>query len=267
MGGLLATISIGIDPMIEIGPVSLAWHGLFIAIGILTGGVVAGYYGQNRGLDTAPFYTIGIILVVGSLIGAKLFFLLEHGQLLEPSEWFNSQGFTFYGGFIAAALGIGIYVWRERLPVGYMDAVAFGLPLGIAIGRLGDVINGEHFGPATDFFLGVQNTHPDALVPSPDLAYHSGGLYEVMLGAIVFLIVLTFRSRLQRPWAMSWTVLSLIAIGRFIEFFVRSDSDTLALGLEIAQWTSVLIVAICAVGAWLTLGSGREWLRQRRATA
>ena len=32
---------------------------------------------------------------------------------------------------------------------------AFGLPLGIAIGRIGDVINGEHYGPATNFFLGV----------------------------------------------------------------------------------------------------------------
>src|SRR6266540_2913366 len=114
MPGALSTITIGIDPTIEIGPLTLAWHGITIA------------------------------------------------------------------------LGIRFYVWRKRLSVEYLDAVAFGLPLGIAIGRIGDVINGEHYGPATNFFLGVRNTHPDALTPNPDLAYHSGGLYEVLIGAIVF---------------------------------------------------------------------------------
>lgn len=257
MSGVLSVITIGIDPTIELGPITLAWHGATIALGILVGGVVAGYYGSNRGLDTAPFYTIAIILVGASLVGGRLFFLAEHGQLFEPGEWFGTQGFTLWGGVVGAAIGIAAYIWRQRLSIAYLDAVAFGLPLGLSIGRIGDVINGEHFGPSTTFFLGVQNTHPDALTPSADLAYHSGGLYEVILGAAVFLIVLAFRGRLQRPFAMIWTVLALIAIGRFLEFFVRSDSDTLALGLETAQWTSLALLAIAAVGAWWTLGRGR----------
>ena len=257
MGGALSVITIGIDPTVDLGPITLAWHGTTIALGILIGGVVAGYYGRNRGLDTAPFYTIAIILVGASLVGGRLFFLAEHGQLLDPGEWFGTQGFTLYGGVVGAAIGIAIYILRQRIGVAYLDAVAFGFPLGLSIGRIGDVINGEHFGPATTFFLGVQNTHPDALTPSPDLAYHSGGMYEVILGAAVFLIVLSLRPYLQRPFAMSWTVLALIAIGRFLEFFIRSDSDTLALGLETAQWTSLALIAIVAVGAWWTLGRGQ----------
>ena len=81
--------------------------------------------------------------------------------------------------------------------------VAFGLPLGIAIGRIGDVIYGEHYGTATDFILGVRNTHPDADVPSPDVAYHSGGLYEMLIGAVVFAIVWSLRRRLAAPTAMT----------------------------------------------------------------
>jgi prolipoprotein diacylglyceryltransferase len=53
-------------------------------------------------------------------------------------------------------------------------------------------------------------------------------------------------------------VLGLFAVGRFFEFFVRSDSDDLALGLEIAQWTSLLLLAVVAVGAWLTLDRRRH---------
>jgi phosphatidylglycerol:prolipoprotein diacylglycerol transferase len=251
---LPAVITIGIDPTIDIGPITIAWHGLTIAIGILIGGVAVALDARRRGLDPERVYAIGMILIVGALVGGRAFYLLEHGDLDDPGAWLGTTGFTFYGGFIAAALGIAYYVRRERLSVSYLDAIAAGLPLGLAIGRIGDVINGEHYGPASDLFLAVRNSHPDALTPDPDLAYHSGGLYEVLIGAIVFAIVWPLRKRLQpRPLALMWLMLALLAAGRFFEFFLRSDSDDLALGLEIAQWTSLLLLAIAAAGAWLTL--------------
>lgn len=253
-----AAITIGIDPTIELGPLTLAWHGITIAIGILVGGFIANREARRRNLNVQPLETMALILTAGALVGARVFYLAEQGELLEPSEWFGTTGFTFYGGFIGAALGIGVYLWRRRLSLAYLDAIAVGVPLGIAVGRIGDVINGEHYGPATDFFLGVRNTHPDALTPSPDLAYHSGGLYEVLLGLVIFAIIWPLRRRLQQPTAMVWIVLALLAAGRFLEFFVRSDSDTLAFGLVTAQWTSVLLLIIAAVGAWLTLNRNRS---------
>jgi phosphatidylglycerol:prolipoprotein diacylglycerol transferase len=262
VAALPAVITIGIDPTIEIGPITIAWHGLTIAIGIVIGGMAVALDARRRGLDPERVYAIGMILIVGALAGGRAFYLLEQGDLDDPGAWLGTTGFTFYGGFIAAALGIAYYVRRERLSVSYLDAIAAGLPLGLAIGRVGDVINGEHYGPASDFFLAVRNTHPDALTPNPDLAYHSGGLYEVLIGASVFAIVWPLRKRLQpRPLALMWLMLALLALGRFFEFFLRSDSDDLALGLEIAQWTSLLILAITGAGAWLTL---RRWPAPQR---
>jgi phosphatidylglycerol:prolipoprotein diacylglycerol transferase len=249
----LSVITIGIDPTIELGPVTIAWHGLTIAIGILVGGVAVAHEARRRGLDPERVYAIGMILVIGALVGGRAFYLLEQGELDDPGAWFGTTGFTFYGGFIAAALGIAYYLRRQRLSVSYLDAIAAGLPLGLAVGRLGDVINGEHYGSASSFLLAVRNSHPDALTPNPALAYHSGGLYEVLIGAIVFAIVWPLRKRLHRPLALMWLMLVLLALGRFFEFFLRSDSADLALGLETAQWTSVLILAIAAAGAWLTL--------------
>jgi phosphatidylglycerol---prolipoprotein diacylglyceryl transferase len=265
VSGDFSVITIGIDPTIELGPLTLAWHGITIGLGVLVGGVAAGYEARQRGLNTEPLYTIGMILVAGALVGGRLYFLAEHGRLLDAGAWFGTRGFTFYGGLIAAALGIGAYLWRQRLSVEYLDAVAAGLPLGIAIGRLGDVINGEHYGPQTQFFLGVRNTHPDADVPSPDVAYHSGGLYEALIGAVVFAIVWPLRERLRRPTAVTWLVIALLAAGRFAEFFVRSDAETLGLGLETAQWTSLGLIAAAGLGAWLTIG--RRGGRPRRSPA
>ena len=214
--------------MIHIGPLTLAWHGITIALGILVGGGVAGYYARERGLAADPLYTIGMILVLGALVGGRLYYLAERGDLLDSGEWLGTRGFTFYGGFIAAAVGIGVYLWRARLSVAYLDVVAVGLPLGIAIGRIGDVINGEHYGPATDFFLGVRNKHPDADVPSPYVAYHSGGLYEVLIGAIVFAIVwplgrFTFVDRPQ-TFEQDWQPMQLSPLAMLITFFSASSS-------------------------------------------
>ena len=58
--------------------------------------------------------------------------MAEHGGAL-----LSTRGLTFDGGFILAGLAIAAYVRRAHLPLGYLDAAAFGLPLGVAIGRIG----------------------------------------------------------------------------------------------------------------------------------
>jgi phosphatidylglycerol:prolipoprotein diacylglycerol transferase len=255
---MLSVIRIGIDPEIHLGPVTLAWHGLTIAIGILVGGLAAAREARRRGLNPEHMTTLGMILVIAALVGGRIFYLAEHDLLSDPGEWLGTTGFTFDGGFILAAVGIALYLRLRRLSVGYLDAIAVGLPLGVAIGRIGDVINGEHYGPATTFFLGVQNTHPDALVPSPDVAYHSGGLYEVILATIIFAIVWPLRRRLQRPTAMTWLVLGLFSLGRFIEFFARSDSPEALWGLSTTQVTSLVLLAVSILGAAATLRAPRK---------
>jgi phosphatidylglycerol:prolipoprotein diacylglycerol transferase len=254
-----AVITVGIDPMIHLGPVTLAWHGLTIAIGILIGGLMARAEMRARGLDPAPLQTIALILIVGAIVGSRLFYLVEHGQLTDPDAWLDNRGFTFYGGFIVVAIALVAYIRRRRLSVEYLDASALGLTLGYGIGRIGDLINGEHYGPGTTFFLGVRNTHPDADVPRHDVAYHSGGLYEMLIGFFAFAIAMALRRRLRdRPTAMIWLVIALLALGRFVEFFARSDSATIALGLETAQWVSVALIVLAAVGAWITVRGSRR---------
>lgn len=244
-----AVITIGIDPEIHLGPITVAWHGLMIAIGILAGGLAAARYARERGLGVDPLYAIGALLAIGGIVGGRLFYLLEHGGPL-----FGTTGFTFDGGVILAALLIAGYVWRSGLSARYLDAVAVGLPLGVAIGRIGDVINGEHYGPRSDFFLAVRNSNPDALTPNSHLAYQNGGLYEVLLAALIFAIVWPLRHRLRHTGDAVWLVLGLFALGRFFEFFARSDSPSLALGLDNAQWTSLVLLAASLLGWWLTVG-------------
>jgi phosphatidylglycerol---prolipoprotein diacylglyceryl transferase len=258
IGYAQAVITINIDPEIHLGPVAIAWHGLTIAIGIVVGGIAAARFLRESDLEVDPLYVLGALLTLGAVVGGRLFYVAEHGGPL-----FGTRGFTFDGGFILAAALIAAYVWRERLPARYLDAVAVGLPLGVAIGRIGDVINGEHYGPQSDFFLAVRNSHPDALTPNPDLAYWNGGLLEVILAGAIFAIVWPLRHRIRRPGNLAWLVLGLFSFGRFFEFFGRSDSPELALGLNNAQWTSLALLAVALGGWWLTSRSVRRSVSAR----
>jgi phosphatidylglycerol---prolipoprotein diacylglyceryl transferase len=247
----LAIITIRIDPELHLGPLTVAWHGLTIAIGILIGALVAARWAREHKLDTEPLVTLTALLAIGGILGGRLFYLLEHdpAALVHPGELLSTTGFTFDGGMILATVALGVYLWRAQLSARYLDAIAVGLPLGVAIGRIGDVINGEHYGARSDFFLAVRNAHPDALTPNPAFAYHNGGLYEVLLATMIFAIVWPLRHRLRRPTMLAWLVLALFAIGRFFEFFLRADSPDLALGLNNAQWTSLALLAAAAAGA------------------
>jgi phosphatidylglycerol---prolipoprotein diacylglyceryl transferase len=263
---MLSEITIGIDPTIEIGPLTVAWHGLTMAIGILIGAVAAARVLRERRLDPAELSPLVGLIAVAGLAGGKLFYLAEKGILGDPGEWFDSRGFTFNGGFVLATAATAVYVWRRGLNIGYVDAIATGLPLGVAIGRIGDVLNGEHYGPQSSWLLAVRNTHPDADVPSAAAAYHSGGLYEVLLAAAIFAVVWALRHRITQPLAMVWLVSGLFGIGRFFEFFYRSDSEQTALGLNSAQWTSLAIVAVSVTG-WLVTRRFRAARRAEPGTA
>ena len=245
---MFAAITVGIDPFIDLGPVTLSWHGLAIAVGIVIGAWLAARVAEQFGMPAEPMTTVALLAGAGGLIGGRVLYLAERDALLKPGDWLGTNGFSFNGGLALAAVAVAVYVRRSGLPLRYLDAIAVGLPLGIAIGRIGDVINGEHYGPRTDFFLAVRNTHPDASVPSPGVAYHSGGLYDLLIGALVFAVVWPLRHRLRRPTQIMWLVIALIGAGRFVEFFARSDSDTVALGLTSAQWTSLAILAVGLIG-------------------
>ncbi len=251
-----AVITIGIDPFIHVGGLTIAWHGLTVAIGVLLGALLAARWARGSELSGDPLFAIAALVAVGGLVGGRAFFLLEHGGPL-----LGSNGFTFDGGVILAALLVALYVRRKRLSLAYLDVVAAALPLGVAIGRIGDIINGEHYGPRSNFLLAVRNSNPHALTPNPHLAYQNGGLYEALLALIIFLIAWALRRRITHPLDMTWLVLGLFNLGRFSEFFLRYDSPKLALGLNNAQWTSLVLLIVVAIGWPIT----RRRLKSRPA--
>ena len=247
-----AVITIGLDPEIDLGPLQLSWHGLMIALGVVAAGWLATVYARERGLERDRVIDLVVVVAVAGMVGARVFYLVEHGDLFRPGEWLGTFGFSIYGAVILGPLAGAAYMRWRGLGMSYLDALAAGFPLGLLVGRIGDLINGEHYGSASDLPWAVRNSDPDALTPDPAVAYHSGGLYEMVLGAVMLAIVWPLRHRFERPGALFWAVIALYSAGRFAMFFYRSDSDEVALGLNSAQWTSLALFVVAALALWFT---------------
>lgn len=254
-----AAITVGLPPTFQIGPLDVAWHGLMIALGILAGGWLAFRYGDERGLERDRLQLAIMLLAGAGILGARFYFLVQSdaSALVRPGEWLGRNGYAFYGAIIVGLPAAAVYLWRGARPLQYLDGLAAGFPLGMAVGRIGDLINGEHYGPATTAPWGFHYTDPAAAVPSTQLAYQSGAFYEILLALLILGVLWPLRDRLRVPGLLLCLTIAVYAAGRFLIFFIIRDTNVVALGLRQAQLTSLALLAASIVAA--------SWLARRAA--
>lgn len=141
-------------PVIDrIGPVSP--HGLGIALGYLGGSWWMLREGRKRGLSEDHVGTILLWALVGAIVGARFFYVIGH---LEDFESFVDMLKIWEGGIslIGGIAGAVIFAYPVMRKYGYrflqvMDSAAVGLAFGIFVGRIGDLVIGDHLGKPTLF--------------------------------------------------------------------------------------------------------------------
>ncbi|MEK7693319.1 MAG: prolipoprotein diacylglyceryl transferase [Chloroflexota bacterium] len=227
----LLTISIGMDPNIaKFGSLQLTWHGIFTAVGIAAGVYLGAWLGRRQGVTEDDAYSIALVGVPAGIIGARAMYVLENRARFE-GQWLdvlriNEGGISIYGAVIGGVLGAVAYGWIRKLPITRgLDAAAFGLLLGMGIGRIGDLINGEHVAKASSLPWATEYTNP----ASPAFTYgptHPATTYEMIgdfliIGIMVFLFIQFWK---YRPGITFFAGLVLYSAMRFGVSYLRIDS-------------------------------------------
>ncbi|MTD43680.1 hypothetical protein GKE82_05005 [Conexibacter sp. W3-3-2] len=241
----LAAITLDVAPSFEFGPVELAWHGVMIAIGMALGTLLIARMAPGRGLERDRALDGAVAIAVAGIVGSRLFFIAQDApaDLVQPSAWLGTRGFAFYGAMIAAPAATWLVLRGTRRVRDYLDLYALIFPLGMAVGRIGDLLSGEHYGPPTSAPWGFIYPHPDSETPLRDVAYQAGAFYEILAAATLFAVVWAARRRFTVPGVLACVVVAGYAASRFLIFFVIRDSPEIGLGLRQAQWTSLVLVA------------------------
>jgi phosphatidylglycerol---prolipoprotein diacylglyceryl transferase len=279
---LLAVIGWPVIDRIRVGPVAISPHGLGIAAGYLAGSWWMIREGRKRGLAEENVGTILLWALVGAIFGARFFYVVGHfsdfdsiGEML--AIW--RGGISLIGG-IAGAIIFAYPVMRRYkyrfLQV--MDSAAIGLAFGIIIGRIGDLIIGDHLGKPTDFFLGwayrggqlpgpwVENPatgewtatlaggHTETLaregaslfrgseVLSTGAGVHQTALYDFFIALGLFLFLYWLNKAPRREGILIMTFAIWYGTGRVITDFLRIDKTYFGLtGSQLASIAAILI--------------------------
>ena len=249
--GALAVIRIGIDPnIINTGQLVVSWHGFFTALGILAVLLWARRQGKRYGIDEDAVYGTAIWAILGGIVGARLIHVIDYWSYYSADPLAIVQvwggGIGLIGGVLGASIGASVYAWRNRYPLGRMvDLVAPGALLGQFIGRIGDIINGEHLARLSNQPWAVQYTHPS----SPGFgqgAMHPAIGYEMLWDVAMFFVVYRLIDRLRPDGMVFFSYLALYAFGRFFIQFLRRDSVWFA-GLQEAHVLTLGIMLVSVV--------------------
>ncbi len=260
---MLKEIKIGISPnLIDASGFTLTWHSLFGFLGIAIAVYMTAWIAKRKSLvDEDSVYNVALWAIPAGIIGAKLVHVLDNwGRYSsDPMDILKvwQGGIALLGG-ITFGIAAGFIVARVmKLKVGNLaDAVAPGMLVGMAIGRIGDIINGEHFAKATSLPWGVIYTHPENINVSyyyevanrgAPFAQHPVTGYEFLFDLLLAFVCFKLIGRL-RPAGM---VLVLAVLGyslwRFGIQFLRDDPIKFGQFQEAHLITLILIIVLVPV--------------------
>lgn len=272
----LAAISIGIGPnLFDMGGLVLTWHGLLTFIAVALAVFLVAWWGSREGISADAVYSVAVWAIIGGVIGARLVHVIDlwgetykHDPVSVLYVW--AGGIAIYGAILGGFVGGALYIiirnsnrflafWGSYFPflgqpsraplptVGRLaDIAAPAMLLAQAIGRVGDIINGEHCAGATSLPWGVIYTHPD----SPGITFCGGGVthpavaYELLMDLVILGLLWPLRRRL-RPDGMFFALyLGTYSMGRFFLSFLRSEFKEYFLGLNEAQIIALVVMAV-----------------------
>lgn len=261
-----------IVPRLHLGPLAISPHGLGIALGFLIGAQLMVRRARVRGgpSDTDIWNTLFWGLI-GSMVGARLAYVLGHfSEVTESGKdllgvfkvW--EGGISLLGGIVGGVLAGVPYARRHRLGFWRMtDLAAPGLALGIAVGRIGDLVIGDHLGTPTDLPFGwrclgeIGGVAPQSAAAyraaleagSPpslgcfDIVVHQTALYDFVSTWVLFGLLIWLGRKAVRPGLLTVVFGLWYGAVRVITDFLRVDKTYF--GLTGSQITALTVVLVC----------------------
>ncbi|GAB4331034.1 MAG: prolipoprotein diacylglyceryl transferase [Calditrichia bacterium] len=243
--------------LFRIGPLAVHSYGLMLAISFVVGIFLASKLAEKRGIKGDEIVNLGFVIIVSSVIGARLFYVLFHldefrGRWIytfwpvQEDGTVGLGGLILLGGVIFAFIAGALYIRRKKmrfLPVA--DSLVPGLAFGIFLTRIGCFLNGCCFGKACDLPWGVVfPEHSPAGAVLPGIHLHPTQLYSSAYGLIIFFILIFLEKREKNDGLLLGTFLVLYGISRFtVDFFRYYESQMfLFAGLDFNQVVSLLML-------------------------
>jgi len=251
-------------------------------LGIAIGAIWAAREIDRRNQNVDELYNGLIVVVFAGYLFARLTYVVldiaggaQYNSLVDVFN-IRAGGVNILGGFIGAALAGGLYVrWRRLKFWHYADVAGPALLIAQAIGRWGNFINQELYGPPTELPWGI-TIDPQFRLPQysnlaiypPETRFHPTFLYEFIVLFVGFVLLVWLNNRYHERWKPG-TLFGLFLIWwggnrAWIELF-RPDQATI--GNTVITYSMLVAIALVIAGVLVLLsryGKLPETARARR---
>ena len=260
----------------KLGPFQLTGFGIAVLLAFVISQIIAERETARRGHDPAPISDLVFAAIVGTLIGAKLYYVI-----VITHDWrdiFSRGGFVFWGGFMGAVAAC--YVVAKIKKVDFVrtsDVAGIAIAAGYAVGRTGCWAVGDDYGRPWSGPLAVQFPQgappstagnmaqlfgmpiPEGVLPTAVLAVHPTQLYETLMGFVMFLVLWRLRDHDHAEGWLFGVWMVLAGLERFIVEFWRAKDDRFVGPLTAAQAIALAIMTlgVIVINARRTPGAGK----------
>lgn len=245
--------------LLQLGPVTFYSFGVFAALAFAVGAYVAVRLARRDKLPLKHMLDYCLYTAVAALIGARLWYLLFRPDEID-SVWqlftVGGGGLALPGGLLAGTIVLTLAIRRNGEPVWpWLDVIAVGTAAGLAVGKLGSLLNGDGFGTASSLPWAV--TYNDSLAPASIVgeALHPLQAYGLMLYAALAFGLWKFHGRVRagRKWtagSVFWAGLLGVSVIQVILEPLHSPLDALAFAADDAVRvifpTALILIAVSA---------------------
>ncbi len=222
--------------------IDIMWYGVLMALAMILCVLIALKEGKRVNISEDDLLNLAIIAIPSGLLGARLYYVIFnwswYSNNLSEILNFRGGGMAIHGALIGGILAGFIYTKMKKINFFKMaDTVMIGIPLGQAIGRWGNYINGEAHGGPTNLPWGIM---------VDGIKVHPTFLYESIWDLGIFILLWCFRKKKKYEGQLAITYLILYSIGRFFIEGLRTDS--LMIGpLRMAQVISLVTIIVCVI--------------------
>ncbi len=275
--GAVAAVVIG-ALVWKVGPVPVRAYALCILAGIGVALVIGDRRWAARGGEPGVIYDIALWAVPFGLIGGRLYHIITDWRTYFGDDGVGPAGalriwdggLGIWGAVALGAVGAWIACRRRNIPLpAFGDAIAPGIVLAQAIGRLGNYFNQELYGRATTLPWGLEiferrnaggslDTLNGVSTGQLDTVVHPTFLYELLWNLLVFAVLIYVDRRFKIGHGRLFALyVAGYCLGRFWIELMRSDAATQIAGIRVNSFTATFVF-IGAVVYIMVAPKGRE---------
>lgn len=230
---------------------SIRWYGIFIAMGMMVGIILASFTSKLKSVDYDELLNITLISFPIAIIGARAYYVIfEFTQYKDNLiDVFNIRqgGLAIHGGVIFGMIAAFIYTRYKKVNLlEFADVAAPSIIIGQAIGRWGNFFNSEaHGGPVTQTFISKFPSFIQKGMLIDGVYYHPTFLYESIWNVVVCVLLVYLLTKTFKKGTVFFSYIGLYSIGRFFIEGLRTDS-LMFVGIRVAQ-----LISLAGIALWI----------------